>query len=327
MNTVVLRPRDGTQNGRARFIDAIFTPACGLSLTQAHADLPNRGPVELLCDSLSFGGAVLLPFANRIRGRLRPDGQTIDVDVLGRRVQLLANWSGTRPNAEHCAMHGMLFNRPMRIADIGPDYVVAVLDAGDFSGHWPSRTYVQIAATLSHTCLDLSVTVQNTGNEPLPIGIGWHPYFAIPSGDREHARLHIPATHRACVTNYDDVFPTGKIVETVGTPYDFTSADGRPLGTQYFDDMFVDLEKTSAGHTRVELRDPGSSYHMRLTATSRQVTAVQLYAPSDRAFAVIEPQFNWADPFGRVWAAEVNTGMVVLRPDADVTWAVQWNLF
>src|SRR5262252_10098130 len=233
METVVLRPRVGSESGRATFIDATFTPSCGLSLTQAHADLPRHGTVELLRESLSFGGAVLLPFANRIRGRLQPDGQTIDTDVLGRRVQLLANWSGKRPNAEKCAMHGMLFDQPMRVAESGPDYVVAVLDARDFNGHWPSRTYVQIAVTLAPTSLDLSVTVRNVGHEPLPVGIGWHPYFAIPSGDRGQARLHIPAVRRACVTNYDDVFPTGEIVEVARTRYDFTSADGRPLGTQY----------------------------------------------------------------------------------------------
>ena len=66
---------------------------------------------------------------------------------------------------------------------------------------------------------------------------------------------------------------------------------------------------------------------MRLTALSRHVTAaVQLYAPPDKAFAVIEPQFNWADPCSDVWPADVNTGMVVLRPDDDITWAVRWEL-
>jgi galactose mutarotase-like enzyme len=160
----------------------------------------------------------------------------------------------------------------------------------------------------------------------LPIGIGWHPYFAIPSGDRERATLHLPAARRARVTNYDDVFPTGELVEVAGTPYDFTPPDGAPLGSQYFDDLFVDLEKTSAGYTEIELHDPQSRYRMRLTAQSRHVTAVQVYAPPDRPFIAIEPQFNWTDPFSDIWPADANTGMVVLPPDADVTWAVRWEL-
>ncbi|HET9832807.1 MAG TPA: hypothetical protein VFP91_13880 [Vicinamibacterales bacterium] len=76
----------------------------------------------------------------------------------------------------------------------------SALGAGDFNGRWPSRTFVQMVATLSSTCFELSVTAQNTGRDPLPLGIGWHPYFAIPSGDRTQARLHIPAGRRASVT-------------------------------------------------------------------------------------------------------------------------------
>ena len=326
MDAIVLQPRDRAQHGEPAFLDATFLPSRGLSIRQARARLPDRQSVDLLHDSLSFAGAILLPFANRIRGRLEPDGTMLDANVLGKRVRLPANWSGKEQGAEKCAIHGLMFDVPMRVAERGPDYVVGVFDAGNFAGHWPSRTFVQMTATLRSSELELSVTAQNTGRDPLPIGIGWHPYFAIPSGDREHARLHVPAAHRARVTNYDDVFPTGEIVDVAGTPYDLTSLDGAPLGSQYFDDMFVGLEKTSSGYTEIELHDASSRYLMRLTALSRQVTAVQVYAPQGRPFVAIEPQFNWTDPFSDVWPADVNTGMVVLPPDADVTWAVRWEL-
>jgi aldose 1-epimerase len=326
MDLVVLQPRDRAQHDRPAFIDATFLPSHGLSIRHARARLPDLEPVDLLHDSLSFGGEILLPFANRIRGRLDDEGRTLETNVLGKRVRLPANWSGKNRGAERCAIHGLMHGAPMRVAESGPDYVVGMLDAGNFGGHWPSHTFVQMTATLRSTELELSVTAQNTGREPLPIGIGWHPYFAIPSGDREHARLHVPAARRACVTNYDDVFPTGQLVDVAGTPYDLTPADGAPLGTQYFDDMFVDVEKTSAGHTQIDLHDPSSRYLMRLTSLSRQVTAVQVYAPPDRPFVAIEPQFNWTDPFSDVWPADANTGMVVLLPDADVTWSVRWQL-
>lgn len=44
--------------------------------------------------SFRFGGALLLPFANRIRGRLLPDGCTLDTEILGRNVRLPADWHG-----------------------------------------------------------------------------------------------------------------------------------------------------------------------------------------------------------------------------------------
>ena len=61
------------------------------------------------------------------------------------------------------------------------------------------------------------------------MGIGWHPYFAFPSGDRQQVRLHVPAKGRTLVDNYDNVFPTGKTVRLSGTPYDFGIARGAPL--------------------------------------------------------------------------------------------------
>src|SRR5436190_17178458 len=71
-----------------------------------------------------------------IRLRQSPGGTTLDTCVLGSRVRLPANWRGQRPGAAQCAMHGLLFDAPMRVAECGPHYVVATLDAGDFDGHW-----------------------------------------------------------------------------------------------------------------------------------------------------------------------------------------------
>lgn len=151
MDRVVLRPRERADDTAPAFVDASFLPSRGMSLHHARARLPNRAMVDLVDGALSFAGAILLPFANRIRGRLESGGTTLETSVLGRRVHLPANWHGQQPGAEKCAMHGLLFDRPMRVAESGPDYVLAVLDAGDFDCHWPSRTYVQATATLSAT--------------------------------------------------------------------------------------------------------------------------------------------------------------------------------
>ena len=54
------------------------------------------------------------------------------------------------------------------------------------------------------------------------MGIGWHPYFVSPSGDRFQVRLHLPSETRAVMNNYDDSFITGKRVPVKGTAYDFS---------------------------------------------------------------------------------------------------------
>ena len=73
----------------------------------------------------------------------------------------------------------------------------------------------------------------------------------------------------------------------------------------------------------MEIFDPEAHYGVRLTALSPEVRALQVYSPLDQPFVVIEPQFNWADPFSPVWPKDVNTGMVILTPGQEVTWAVR----
>ena len=224
-------------------------------------------------------------------------------------------------------MHGLILDAGMEVANATSDHVQATLNAGDFEGHWLSDTSVRVEARLRAASIEFSATAVNAGNALLPVGIGWHPYFALPSKQREQARLHLPAYQRALVNNYDDVFPTGQLEAVAGTPYDFTGEQGAALGSRYFDDSFVHLQKTPQGHTVAEIFDPAAHYGVRLTALSPRVRALQVYSRPDHAFVVVEPQFNWAVPFSSVWTPGLDTGMVVLSPGEQVTWAVRCELF
>ncbi|MGI8992090.1 MAG: aldose 1-epimerase [Bryobacteraceae bacterium] len=330
------------------FLGATLLPGRGMNLFQARAAFPGLGEIDLLASpsleeaqhelnggpgdymgvhSFSFGGALLLPFANRIRGKLLPGGRTIETRVLGRDIHLPADWHGKEPGAEKCAMHGLILASKMDVVDVSDVHVKATLQAGDFDGYWLSKAEIQVEAELRPESIAFTAATRNVGDEPLPVGIGWHPYFALPSKRREQARLHLPARRRALVNNYDDVFPTGQLASVAGTAYDFRGPDGAPLGSHYFDDSFVDLEKTADGHTVVEIRDPAAHYGVRLTALSPEVTALQVYSPPGKSFVVVEPVFNWADPFSPVWPPTIDTGMVVLAPWQEVTWAIRWELF
>ncbi|MDQ6676930.1 MAG: aldose 1-epimerase [Acidobacteriota bacterium] len=340
--------RDVTAVGDSpKFASATLLPWRGMNFFQARAYFPGLGEIDLLASpplpqarqsfggaedfmgvqSFSFGGAVLFPFANRIRGKMLPDGRTLETMVAGRKVLLPADWHGKAPGAEKCAMHGLILESVMDVVEADSYHVKAALDCGNFGGYWLSRALVEVEAELRAQALAFSLLVTNTGNEVLPVGIGWHPYFALPSKRREQARVHVPARKRALVNNYDDVFPTGELVPVADTPYDFTAPDGAALGSLYLDDSFVDLEKTREGNTVVRILDPAAHYEVRLTAFSPHIRALQVYSPSGKSFVVLEPQFNWADPFSAVWPAGTDTGMVMLAPSEQVSWAIQWELF
>ena len=338
--------------GTAQFLSVEILPGRGMNLYQLRAHLPGRpavslfeapaleeaakrmdgGPEDFMGNqSFRMGGAILVPYANRIRGKLLADGKTLETAILDKPVKLPANWKGRQPGAEPHAMHGLIL--ASRMEDVrtqaGADHasVTGVLRAGDFGGQWLSQTDLEITANLRSDAFDFSVTAKNAGSEPLPMGIGWHPYFVFPSGQREQARLRIPARQRALVNNYDDVFPTGKLVAVKGSPYDFSASGGAPLGKLFLDDCFVDLERDAQGHAVVEVIDPAARYGLRITALSPEVSAFQIYAPVDKSFVALEPQFNWADPYSSIWGKGVNTGMVTLQPGQSVIYSVRLELF
>jgi len=329
-------------------------PGRGFNIYQVRAVLPGRGEVNLLASppldealtflnggpedfygtrSFTVGGAILVPFANRIRGKLRQAERMIETSIAGRTVVLPANWSGRQPGAEPHAIHGLILDVPLEPVKLearnGPGGYASVrgrLDAGDFRGHWISRTVLEFSAKLSEAAFEFSVTAANAGSEPTPIGIGWHPYFEFPGGNREVARIRIPARQRAAVNNYDDVFPTGARLTVKATPYDFSGPDGAPLGDLFLDDCFVDLIKNDRGETVAEIRDPGANYGLRIISPSPHVRAIQVYAPVHRNVVAIEPQFNWADPFSPIWKGR-DTGMVTLKPGESVSYQVRLELF
>ncbi|HEV7518778.1 MAG TPA: aldose 1-epimerase, partial [Thermoanaerobaculia bacterium] len=273
---------------------------------------------------------ILLPFANRIRGRRSPDGRTIETTILGRKVTLPANAGGKKPGAEQYAMHGLIlasrFEELRRETTAEADRLLGTLEVGDFDQRWLSATEVACEYVLRSDSFTLRVTARNVGGERLPMGIGWHPYFALPSGRREQARLHVPARRRTVVNEYDEVLPTGEVVPVAGTPHDFSLPGGKALGVLYLDDCFVDLERSAAGDVVAEVVDPEAAFGLRVVATSPHIQAIQVYGPPEKGFIVLEPQFNWADPFGAEWGPDADTGMVLLAPGESVVYSARLEL-
>jgi aldose 1-epimerase len=100
------------------FLSAQILPGRGMMTLQVSARVPSHGDVDLLFaapldearelldrgedgfpanGSYLIGGAILLPYANRIRGELSPDGKTVLTEILGRPVRLPANARGRKP--------------------------------------------------------------------------------------------------------------------------------------------------------------------------------------------------------------------------------------
>jgi len=352
--------RKPTGNGsKPEFISLTFLPGRGMNVFQIEADVPGLGEIPVLNSpsletiasrlngqgfdrfgsaSVSFGEAFLIPYPNRIFGKLSDDGSTLATKWHGHTILLPAfprrGNNGGSPSAaassnQGMVMHGLILKdqaQNIRIVQT-PDgeTATAVIHAGDFGGHWLSKTDLNFTFALTGGAVDETIVATNVGQEDEPIAIGAHPYFAIPSGDRAQARVHVPASMMALVNNYHQEFPIGKLKPVQGTIYDYRAPDGVPLDDHALDDNFSHLERTN-GAVEVRLTDPKDNYGIAIDGLSPEIKTVQLYSPKGRNFLAVEPQFNFIDPFGAEWK-KMDTGMVTLHPGESTTWHVRLQLF
>ena len=346
---VITISRKAVSTTRPEFTSITVAPGRGMEVLQITANWPGKGNVDVLAspdlasakqmldvDDDAFGNlgyrlgaAFLVPYPNRIRGKLSADGTTIATEWQGHPITLPANNIGKLPGAERHAMHGLILKAKTEDLSIGKvpggQEVSGVIRAGDFGGHWLSKTQIVITIRLTAEAVDVSVEASNAGNEDEPMAIAWHPYFNLPSGDRAQARLSVPGDEVAQVDNYDNVFPTGKLLPVEGTKFDLRSIAGAPLGDLYFDDNWSHLHWVNKAVT-VRVMDLAAHYGVSIEGLSPEIKTIQVYAPPAKNFVAVEHQYNFGDPFGKEWGS-MDTGMVTLKPGQRTKWHVRLGLF
>ncbi len=346
---IVTLTRKATSTTKPEFTSITILPGRGMEIQQITANFPGKGSIDVLASpdlagsakmldqddnangdlGYRLGSVFLVPYPNRIRGQLSADGKTLTTEWKGHTLTLPANNIGKNPGAERHAMHGLILKAKTDNVSVknisGGQEVTGVIHAGDFGGHWLSKTDLDFTITLTADAVDATIVARNVGSEAEPIAIGWHPYFAFPSGDRTQARLHIPGSQLAEVDGYDNVFPSGKLIPVDGTRYDLRAPDGVPLGSNFFDDNWSKLEWKN-GEVTVKVIDPAAHYGVDIIGLSKEIKTIQAYAPPTQKFVAVEHQYNFANPFGKEWNG-MDTGMVTLKPGQNTKWHVRLHVF
>ncbi|HEX4156613.1 MAG TPA: hypothetical protein VHY48_13470 [Acidobacteriaceae bacterium] len=333
-------------SGEPEFLSATLLPGRGMNLLQITAAVPGHGEVPLLLSpsltdadrvltgsgddangsvSTTFGAAILAPWAGRLTGTPTSSASTLESVWEGQRITFPPARAGST-----LSTLGLLLDRPSDsiTTDSIPDgrSATAVYHAGSFSGEWPSMIELSVLVELSGRTLDLTVTARNTGQVPTPIGIGWHPIFAL-RGNRSNVQVTIPSITRVEIDRRTGL-PSGRTISIAGTPADLVRARGARLGDLSLNDTYTDLQTSLLGEGPItEIREPAAGYGLRLTPLTANIKFLRVVAPADQPWISIEPDTNVDDPFGHQWSDPDQTGTVTLEPGDSFQYRVRLEIF
>ena len=257
-------------------LEASFLPGLGLLGTslrhRGEELLALPGGVEGYRDRHVTGLPLLAPWANRLPGwRYRAAGVEVDLEGLD-----LATDPAGLP------IHGTLTARPgWRLERLAAEPDRAVLAAGFDYGAWPELLAafpfphrLTVTAALQGAALEVTTTLEATGDRPVPVAFGWHPYLRLPGAPRAAWRLLLP--RRTHLELDDRGLPTGKSADE--------PAEADPVGERTYDDLYA-LED-----------DPGGR-RLGLEAAGRRLVVgygdgydhAQVFAPPGVEFVCLEP--------------------------------------
>jgi aldose 1-epimerase len=228
----------------------VFRPACGPSVLDA-ACFP------------------LAPFSNRIaHGRFR---------FGGRGVALAPNF----PDSDHPhPLHGFGWLGAWEV--IEQDAATAVLEYRHPAGEWPWAFRAVQRFVLTPAGLEMSLELRNQSAEPMPGGIGFHPYFPRDDDTRYFG------LHRGEWRNSPDCLPQALICER--EPIDWWN--GGPVGSRLVDTVYTGREGP------LVISWPSRSMTL-IMEPSEALPFTVVYTPEAGDYFCVEPVSNSTDAFNR----------------------------
>lgn len=275
----------------------VLNPALGGSI--ARFDYAQDGKsVPILRDCEPQNGVLeaasfpLVPYVNRIR-----DGA---FTFRGKTVRLEPNMAG-----DPSPLHGQGWLNPWRV--LSESAREAVLEYEHPAGEWPWAYVARQHFKLDEGGLEVVLSCRNLSAEPMPCGLGQHPYFHCSQG----TRLQTKVDH---VWTIDDrVLP----VERVPASGRFDLTDLSVCGKG------LDHGFGGWGGTAV-VSDP--DWPFALTMSSPDAEFFQLYSPASGGIFVIEPVTHANAALNAPEAEWAELGMRVLEPGADMSLRMRLEL-
>ncbi len=338
---IVLKRTSAASGNTPEFLSATLLPGLGMELLQITASLPSRGEVSLLAapsvQDLADGntptrggwndrwGVIEAPWSGLVSGGLTPVGTSIRTSWHGKTFE-----APTDNPARSVSEGGLLSLLSADATDLSPQAqpttVVATFKGTDFNGKWMGTNDVTVSVALGATTLDLTVTAKNVGTNPEPMGLGWHPRFVIPSGNRDAVELRLPGADQLEIADLSKGIPTGRFVPT-GTALSRFQGRTWPIGPEPVDASLAHLKPSPAdAGSSAEMRDPQSAFGLRMTALSDSTRELRITSPGGSSYVSLGMQSNFDDPFGKEWT-NPDTAIQTLAPGQTAEWKIRLEIF
>ena len=246
---------------------------------------PYHNPAELKERPVFCCVPFLAPWANRL-----------DDDAYwanGKKYLLNPDLGNVRRDNHQKPIHGLLnFSGAWTLVTVAADDRSAYATSRmDFWKHPEMMAQFPFAHTITMTYrlvngeLEVETTLDNLSTEPMPVAIGYHPYFHVEDAPRDQWKVHLAARDHLVLSNL--LIPTGE-----RKPVEF--ADPYPLHGAQLDDVFSGLVRGADG--RAQFWVEGKKERITVTYGPKYTVAV-VYAPPARDFICFEPMAAVTDAF------------------------------
>lgn len=231
------------------------------------------------------GLPLLAPWANRL-GAFRYEVAGVTVDLEG--LDLTTDERGL-------PIHGTMTARPdWTLTAVRQASMTASFDFGahdDLLASFPFPHALTVDAAVEDATLRVRTTLTATGDRPVPVAFGYHPYLRLPGVRRADVRLRLP--DRRHVELDDRNLPTGRVR--------FEEGEEAPLAARSFDDHYELGDDRalalSAGGRRLVL-EVGAGYRFAQVFTPTSGDAVCLEPMTAPVNALVDGSCPLVPPGG-----------------------------